>query len=424
MNPAPGLLLLTESYPFLGGDDPFFLAEAQALSTRFNLTIVPTASSSGPRWDLPGSDCQPMYPVQRPGFLASWADVLRSCLSRRVWAEATRHGRAGWRPRALITVAVRDARGRHAERIVQAHLERLLESGSVVCYAWWATAESAGAARACGRFGVPFITRMHGYDLYDEQQPIGFQPFQEGLVKDATVLAPVSKAGAEYLIARYPWAQDKVVTLYLGSSQPESIAQGSQDGTFRVVSCSQVIPVKRVEMIMDVVSEVARRGHRRITWTHIGAGPGLAELQRVVAARPELSARVTFLGDIAHAEVLQFLSHQPADLFINMSTSEGLPVSLMEAASCGIPLLALDVGGVGEVVDSANGCLLPARATVAEAADAVVSLMACSDSATAMLRARSRQRWERSFDAEVNTTRAIELLVANAGASPAQERDA
>jgi glycosyltransferase involved in cell wall biosynthesis len=258
---------------------------------------------------------------------------------------------------------------------------------------------------------------MHGYDLYAEQQPIGFQPFQEGLVNDATVLAPVSRAGARYLIAQYPWARDKVVTLYLGSTGPETITHRSQDGTFRVVTCSQVIPVKRVDLIMDVVSEVVNRGYDNITWTHIGAGPGLAELERMICARPAISTRVTLLGDVAHQEVLQFLNHSPVDLFINLSTSEGLPVSLMEAASCGIPLLALDIGGVGEIVDASNGFLLPAKATVAQVADAVVSAMTYSDSATATLRAGSRQRWEQGFDAEVNAARTLELLVSYAGAS-------
>jgi len=300
----------------------------------------------------------------------------------------------------------------------------LLKSGSVICYAWWANAESVGAARACAQHGVPFITRMHGYDLYDEQQPIGFQPFQEDLVKDATILAPVSSAGADYLVARYPSAQDKVVAVHLGSARPSELAEASRDGIFRVVSCSQVLPVKRVEMIAEVVAEVVRRGHRDITWTHIGGGPGLVDLQRAVNISPELGARVHLTGGIGHEEVLRFLSRQPVDLFINVSSSEGLPVSLMEAASCGIPLLALDVGGVGEVVDAANGFLLPASATVAEVADAIAFLMTSSESATGRLRTQSRQRWERCFDAEVNTARAIELLAAHAGAMHSQDEDA
>ena len=46
------------------------------------------------------------------------------------------------------------------------------------------------------------------------------------------------------------------------------------------------------------------------------------------------------------------------DLFISLSSSEGLPVSMMEAISFGIPILATDVGGVSEIVKRATGRLV------------------------------------------------------------------
>ena len=46
------------------------------------------------------------------------------------------------------------------------------------------------------------------------------------------------------------------------------------------------------------------------------------------------------------------------DYFINLSDSEGIPVSIMEAMSVGIPIIARDVGGNREIVTNNNGCLL------------------------------------------------------------------
>ena len=47
------------------------------------------------------------------------------------------------------------------------------------------------------------------------------------------------------------------------------------------------------------------------------------------------------------------------DLFVNLSTIEGVPVSIMEAQSSGIPVLATDVGSSKEIVDDDNGFLIP-----------------------------------------------------------------
>jgi len=47
------------------------------------------------------------------------------------------------------------------------------------------------------------------------------------------------------------------------------------------------------------------------------------------------------------------------DVFINVSESEGVPVSIMEAMSCHIPIIAPDVGGIKDmVIDEYNGILL------------------------------------------------------------------
>ncbi|WP_241380179.1 glycosyltransferase, partial [Escherichia coli] len=66
-------------------------------------------------------------------------------------------------------------------------------------------------------------------------------------------------------------------------------------------------------------------------------------------------------------------------VFVNLSSSEGLPVSMMEVASLGIPIIATGVGGVGEIVSSDNGHLLPAEFTDAQASDALVQLARLSE---------------------------------------------
>lgn len=52
-----------------------------------------------------------------------------------------------------------------------------------------------------------------------------------------------------------------------------------------------------------------------------------------------------------------------SDLFLNISESEGVPFSIMEALSAGIPVMATDVGGTAEIIDDTVGRLLPKELT-------------------------------------------------------------
>jgi glycosyltransferase involved in cell wall biosynthesis len=56
---------------------------------------------------------------------------------------------------------------------------------------------------------------------------------------------------------------------------------------------------------------------------------------------------------------MEIISKENYSLFLNTSSSEGLPVSMMEAISNGIPIVATNVGGVSEIVNDVTGFLIP-----------------------------------------------------------------
>jgi glycosyltransferase involved in cell wall biosynthesis len=69
---------------------------------------------------------------------------------------------------------------------------------------------------------------------------------------------------------------------------------------------------------------------------------------------------VEFTGALTHEEVLGWW--QRADIATLTSENEGMPVSLMEAAACGVPAVATAVGGIPELVDDGvTGLLAPAN---------------------------------------------------------------
>jgi glycosyltransferase involved in cell wall biosynthesis len=99
---------------------------------------------------------------------------------------------------------------------------------------------------------------------------------------------------------------------------------------------------------------------------------------------------------------MRYYRNTPIDLFMLTSRSEGVPVSIMEALSFGIPVFATAVGGVPEMVSDEVGCLLPMNPTVEEIAQKLLDFIALSPSERTVKRTAARSAWETNWDADVN----------------------
>ena len=104
--------------------------------------------------------------------------------------------------------------------------------------------------------------------------------------------------------------------------------------------------------------------------------------------------------------MLELYSHRPFDVFINVSGNEGLPVSIMEAASFGIPSIATDVCGTGEIVlNGKTGVLIPADFQNNLLAAAIKDFALISRGEYIALRHNARKNWEENFRAKDNYSR-------------------
>ena len=88
----------------------------------------------------------------------------------------------------------------------------------------------------------------------------------------------------------------------------------------------------------------------------IGEGNYRSELETLT--KKLCSEGILFLGKKNRAEIIEFLSI--SDIFVNPSYSEGLPTSVLEAGSVGLPIVATNIGGTNEIIeDYENGILYP-----------------------------------------------------------------
>ena len=280
------------------------------------------------------------------------------------------------------------------------------KSDKIYLYSYWLyiTAEVAcilkSKLQSEGYQNIIAFSRAHRFDIYEEKCKNNFLPHRQELLKNLDAIYPCSNNGTQYLINKYPEFKKKIKTSYLGTYN-HGLRKYRKHSSFNIVSCSRVAKVKRVNLIIDALEGMKDSG-LNLTWTHIGGGK-LLEKTKQEASEKLNWMKVDFLGQKNNTEVYDYYLNHDVDLFINVSSSEGLPVSIMEAISFGIPAIATNVGGTSEIVeDGANGYLLPSNFEVKKLSQLIEKITTMDNLEYQKIRHASRKKWQTQYQAQKN----------------------
>ena len=244
------------------------------------------------------------------------------------------------------------------------------QPGSPLIYAYWMYEVAyVGARLKTENPECPFLTRCHGYDLYETRHPNGYLPFRNFILKNADLVCPISENGERYLQKLYgPEVREKTYVARLGTIRKAAVPENrKREDEIVLVSCSNLAEVKRIHLLIRALSQSKKPIH----WYHFGDGELRASLEEKAKSLPK-NVTYTFMGFRANEDIQRFYAEHRIDAFINVSRSEGVPVSVMEAESYGIPIIATDVGGTSEIVhDRENGVLLAMDFTDQDLLDAI-----------------------------------------------------
>ena len=391
------VVLVTVNHPFEhnGGETMFVAPEVERLAgAGLEVRLAPLVAR-GCRQPLPGG-------VQLDLGLANslqagrWTDWLRAPGwpgFAAEWQRARRQGGFTGMLRVVRWAAVAQATWRWAQA--------LPDAAPVLVYTYWRGGATLALARlAAQKPRIAALTRVHGYELYEERFDPPFQPWT-GVYAQLASVCPVSAHGAAYLVEHGVPAA-RVQLARLGTEATAAAVAASADGVLRVLSCSFVLPLKRVTRLARALALLAARHPLRcIAWTHLGGGPDLSAVRELVRGAPA-NLVATLPGHVEHERVLAHYAHHPVDVFVLLSQTEGLPVSVQEALSAGVPVVATDVGGTGEAVDDQVGRLLGADPSVDDVVAAIEAVALAPDAQRQAMRAAARLRWAERFDADAN----------------------
>lgn len=396
------LIVFTASYPFVvGGESNFLQTEMKYLANEFHrVMVVPEHLKHTESVDNVESDISFAEALSSKTKLHFIVLALASPIFYKGLKEKTfpRFSLTAWR--RLIIFA---GKAEVARRWVLNWLKKQNQQ-TAVFYTYWFDFAATGIAFAKKDFpNIKLVSRAHGYDIFEEQyyNP-PFFPCRETTLSLMNRLFPDSAAGLLYLNARYPDFSSRYESALLGVSDSGFLTQPSKDGVFRIVSCSMIRPEKRVEALLHFIAHAARlRPDQKFEWFHFGEGATREHLQKTANETFPSNAKAYFLGYSTPENLMNFYKENPLDVFINVSITEGTPVSIMEAIRCGIPVIATAVGGNREIVSPHNGILLNPELNIDEFASAIFQFIDHAEEAESKRRS-SRSVWENQYNADRN----------------------
>ncbi len=270
-------------------------------------------------------------------------------------------------------------------------------------------AEAAGtvAMLAAEMAGIRFSFTLHGPGIFDN---VRHWRLDEKIARAAFVACISHYARAQAMRLSGPEHWGKLAIVHCGveperyAAAPAATAAAPAACRQRLLFVGRLAAVKGLPVLFGALARLLGT-HPGLQLTLVGDGPERAPLQ-ARAAELGIAGAVAFAGPASQQEVAGYLSR--ADIFVLPSFAEGVPVVLMEAMAAGLPVIASNVGGVGELVREGAGLLL-APGDTAALTRAIAALLGDPERRAAMGRAGAAIV-ARDFDSRDQAARLAALI--------------
>lgn len=281
-------------------------------------------------------------------------------------------------------------------------IAREISGRDLILYSYWfdSSALAVSMVKEMGRSLIK-ISRTHRADLYAEESENKYLSFQKWKILKLNKIFFISNHGKEYLEKKFKLTIPNGYIARLGVDPAPILIDRKQKESFIIVSCSFIKRVKRIDLIIRSLKLIKEA---RIEWIHLGGGEMQAHMEglamQYLSGLPNI--KYQFRGFLEQNEIIEFYSNNWVDLFINVSSSEGIPVSIMEAFAFGIPALATNVGGVSEIVNEDNGILVSVDSSPSIIADKIKYILSMTEEERAGLRKSAFEMWKEYYSAKDN----------------------
>lgn len=205
--------------------------------------------------------------------------------------------------------------------------------------------------------GIPVVYTPHGWNFAPGAPRLWQQvvpPIEKGLALLTNQVICVSQDEKNLALSRHVVTPEKIQVIHNGVADVSIRAQANNaDNPVIVVMIARFATPKTPEVLIQASAQLGKKVQ---VWL-VGEGPS-QESAKLLTRQLGLEDRIRFLGD--QRDIPEILSQ--AHILALSSDWEGLPLTVLEGMRAGLPVVASDVGGIGEAVTQGiTGFLVPAR---------------------------------------------------------------
>lgn len=405
------LYIVVNDYPY-GYGEPFIEEELNELSKKFNkicliITDKINLNNLTQKFNIP-ENIELKFYIPENNF-RSKLNIIKFILSTSVITDELKLIRNSYKlPFTFFTLKLLLSYIYQGIQF-QEYLNKLITSenrhiSSYYFYTYWCTYYTFGLALFKKNKGeIKAITRAHGWDLYMYRHSPAYLPFRQFMIQTLDRTFTISENGKKYLLENIPnIKEEKIKVNLLGTTINNKPLAKSKGTKINILSIAFISQVKRIDLLINAISLI---NDFELEWHHIGSGLDANSIESLASTLLGKKRNVSykFYGNLPKQEVYNHLRKINFNLFINTSYSEGLPVSIMEAMSFGIPAIATDVGGNKEIVeDKVNGILLSPNPNPEEVAKAIKFIYDLEPNQYELYCKNAYDTWNKKFNNELN----------------------
>lgn len=230
-----------------------------------------------------------------------------------------------------------------------------------ILYSYWFNGKTFGALKYKNKHDntLKVISRAHGYDIYDYRFNPPFWPYRQKALDLIDRLYLISNDAYDFLRSKYNVGTN-IKVFRLGIRVSNISGKFSADGSLTVLSVANLTKVKRIPLLLNFLEKYAFQNPEiKINWIHFGDGIEMPLLMALLSKVKSQNFFPVLKGRVSNQDIFEFYENEKVDIFINLSESEGIPVSIMEAQMYGKFVIATNVGGTKELVKEPFGLLVP-----------------------------------------------------------------
>lgn len=402
------LVIFPGSYPYDGAI--FFEEELKKLCQNFDIVLYTTAISKRITRFVP-DNCEIIKIRKKKVEIITFLTTIIKFFSRQTVSEIRFAKKLGYSLDLSMIKSIFISYYLHRLTVKALQQNNHLRE-DYLYYSYWLLHSAVSLAFIKkNRANIRIISRAHGFDAFIER---GYLPFRREIFINFDEIFFVSESGLmstkNNIFPHFNQCKSKLSVARLGTKSVHfsAITQTNND-VFTIVTCSNIIQLKR----LDIVIEVLRNLDFNINWIHFGDGVDAQSIKKIAQIKfaGKINIKYTFAGKIDNQAILDFYSINHVDLFLNTSDYEGVPVSIMEALSFGIPVVCRNVGGNSEIIiNDFNGFCLPVNYSPKDIANVIAKYKESSPDKISQFRNNSRRSWENEFSSNDNYNRFVQYI--------------